>query len=454
MTIPKNILKYLDKYSVVDRWSLNAGKVAGIDSVVVIPALAEKKRLFKTLSSLSENPQSDLKSTLVLCVINNKSIEHNLSEEIDDNQTTLRILKDLVYGKIPDAGLSDDSLCFLFNKILRNNLRVAYVDASSPGCEMSDKSGGVGLARKIGLDLSLRVLDYENNGIKLLFSLDADTLVENNYLRAVRSFFQSKGAQTAVVEFVHQDAEGTDEQAAICCYEIFLRYYVLGLSFAGSPYAFHSIGSTMVCTADAYAAVRGMNRRKAGEDFYFLNKLAKINGVGSIDTTRVYPSSRKSRRVPFGTGKRIVRFLEGSHSKSEYELYDPEVFVVLKKWLEYMSSGSDTDERVILAKAEKIHPLLERYLREQHFDYIWRRLKKNSSSTSVLLKHFIFWFDGFKTLKLVNYLTRNGMPPVEMFSALRALMNMMDKGFPAVVEPGRIPPLHAQFEILECLRSS
>lgn len=206
MVIPEKIVKYIDKYSVGYRWPLNAGELAGIDSVVVIPVLAEKKRLFKTLSSLSENPQSDFKSTLVLCVINNKSIHQTLPEEIDDNQITLRILKDLVDGKMPDAGLSDDSLYCSLNKILRNNLRVAYVDASSPGCEMPDGSGGVGLARKIGLDLSLRVLDYENSVVKLLFSLDADTLVESNYLRAVRSFFQSKKTQTAVVEFVHRDA--------------------------------------------------------------------------------------------------------------------------------------------------------------------------------------------------------------------------------------------------------
>ena len=40
MVIPEKIVKYIDKYSVGDRWPLNAGELAGIDSVVVIPALA------------------------------------------------------------------------------------------------------------------------------------------------------------------------------------------------------------------------------------------------------------------------------------------------------------------------------------------------------------------------------------------------------------------------------
>ena len=32
----------------------------------------------------------------------------------------------------------------------------------------------------------------------------------------------------------------------------------------------------MLCTPDAYVKVEGMNKRKAAEDFYFLEKLAKI----------------------------------------------------------------------------------------------------------------------------------------------------------------------------------
>jgi len=54
----------------------------------------------------------------------------------------------------------------------------------------------------------------------------------------------------------------------------------------------------MICTVDSYIAVRGMNRREAGEDFYFLNKLAKLGDIGQIHATTVYPSARPSRRVP------------------------------------------------------------------------------------------------------------------------------------------------------------
>jgi hypothetical protein len=46
------------------------------------------------------------------------------------------------------------------------------------------------------------------------------------------------------------------------------------------------------------------------------------------------------------------------------------------------------------------------YLRKQRFPDIWRRLKKNSRSSSALLKHLLLWFDRLKTLKLINHLTK------------------------------------------------
>jgi hypothetical protein len=46
-----------------------------------------------------------------------------------------------------------------------------------------------------------------------------------------------------------------------------------------------------------------MNTRQAGEDFYLLQKFIEIGSLQEIRNTAVYPSSRTSLRVPFGTGK-------------------------------------------------------------------------------------------------------------------------------------------------------
>ena len=448
MTIPGNIEKYLTNYSVGNRWRIISGSLKEIDNVVVIPALAESEHIFKTLASLSKNPRSELSRTLAVCVINNGDADSVPADEFTDNQYTLKVLRRLIDGD--GGGLPNFQQSVLFDGIRQSGLRVAYIDASSPGLEMPGKTAGVGFARKIGLDLALGIFNYEKDCPKLLFSLDADTLVERDYLSAVRDSFEKEKATTSVIAFAHQNADSADEQAAICCYEIFLRYYVLSLRRAGSHYAFHSIGSTMVCTAGGYATVRGMNKRRAGEDFYFLDKLAKIGGVRGINTTTVHPSSRASRRVPFGTGKRVIRFTEGK--ESEYSLYDPRSFAVLKEWLEYMSSCRDMDPETILARAGDMHPSLDVFLRVSHFGETWRRLVENSGDRVHLCSHFLRWFDGFKTFKLIRHLTDNGLPPLNMFTALRGLMEMMGKRLPVDVNPGSVPPLRDQMEILDYLR--
>jgi len=52
----------------------------------------------------------------------------------------------------------------------------------------------------------------------------------------------------------------------------------------------------IACTAQAYIAVGGMVRRQAGEDFYFLQKLAKRGPIHEIADTTVRPSPRRSDR--------------------------------------------------------------------------------------------------------------------------------------------------------------
>ena len=160
-----------------------------------------------------------------------------------------------------------------------------------------------------------------------------------NYLSAVYNHFSDDGTiPRPWRDMPIRDLPIQGLLSAICCYEIFLRAYVMGLSFAGSPYAFHAIGSTMACTAQAYVDVRGMNRRTAAEDFHFLNKLAKIGSIGVIETTTVFPSPRPSKRVPFGTGQRVLRFMTGG--TDEYRLYDPRIFEILREWLAGMEDRS------------------------------------------------------------------------------------------------------------------
>ena len=71
------------------------------------------------------------------------------------------------------------------------------------------------------------------------------------------------------MNFAHRSGKNDVEHAAIKIYENFMRYYVRGLEFAGSPYAFYALGSAIICRAEAYVKAGGMRARNGGEDFLF-----------------------------------------------------------------------------------------------------------------------------------------------------------------------------------------
>jgi hypothetical protein len=301
------------------------------------------------------------------------------------------------------------------------------------------------------MDMALRLLKKSSAPRNLIISLDADTIVQNNYLSAIHNYF-TKGVKTGIMAYEHQMPLNCEEQAAICCYEIFLRYWVLGLKYAKSPWAFHSIGSTIVTTTEAYLEVRGMNKREAGEDFYFLSKLAKIGKIGYIKETCVYPSSRPSARVPFGTGKRIQRFLAGVQ-KEEYLLCDPHIFVILADWLQLMNDQFICGEDEILIKTERIHPGLKSFLKNCDFATVWSKICRNAKDEKTLTHQFNVWFDGLKTLKLINYFTKKVYPQINMFEALDRILSMSGMYGLKLNSRTKIPKLEEQIKILQYLRT-
>jgi glycosyltransferase involved in cell wall biosynthesis len=440
---------YLQQYSTGERWNLIANDTENISQVVVIPAYAEREMLFSTLASIAQNPLSSLDNSFILCVINNKS--NSPSAAIKNNLETINYLDALVKKKPLGKFNTDQELYPLLLALSDTKLRLGYIDASSCGYEIPSNSGGVGMARKIGMDMALRLLKNSYAPRNLILSLDADTLVQNNYLSAIKNYFTQK-VKTAIVAYEHQLPLNYEEQAAICCYEIFLRYWVLGLKYAKSPWAFHSIGSTIVTSTEAYLEVRGMNKREAGEDFYFLSKLAKMSKIGYIKETCVYPSARPSARVPFGTGKRIQRFLAGE-GREEYLLYDPKIFVILADWLQLMKDQFKCDDDKILMKTKHIHPMLKSFLKSCDFVPVWSKLRRHAKDEKTLTRQFDDWFDGLKTLKLINYFTREVYPQINMFEALDRILSMSGMPRLELISGTTIPKLEDQIKILQDLRT-
>lgn len=438
---------YLQKYSAGEKWKLIAHHTADISQVVVIPAYAEKEMIFHTLASLARNRASSLEYSFILCVVNNK--KDSPIPVRNNNLKTMEYLDALVKRKSMRHFKKDEELYPIFAGICDAKMKLGYIDACSKGYEIPSNFGGVGMARKIGMDMALRLLWNNTSHQDVILSLDADTLVCQNYLSTVKEHFKSK-VKTAIIAYEHQMPEDQVLQAAIVCYEIFLRYWVLGLQYAKSPWAFHTIGSTIAVSPQAYLEVRGMNKREAGEDFYFLSKLAKIGKIDYIKDTCVYPSARLSTRVPFGTGKRIQRFLEG-RCRDEYCLYDPRIFSILAEWLKLLDGMSGCEDE-ILTKAERIHPHLKTFLMDNHFSLVWPKIRRTAKDKKTLARHLNDWFDGFKTLKLINFFTRGVYPQINMFEALERMFAMSEISVQEFGQEENVPPLSLQIEILRLLR--
>jgi len=436
--LPVIVTSYLKKYG-INKWHIELATNKKFNNIFVIPAIQEYKNIRQLLISLYENNRKYFNESLILFVINNMGSSE--TEVKIDNQNTLKFLRTVI---------ANDKNNEIIEKVNAAGLNVGLVDAATGDLQLPEKDGGVGLARKIGMDLALSIFDYSNGNKKIIGCLDADCIVDKNYISAIVESFNKENLSAALVQFEHLLPEGTKDKLAIICYEIFLRYYVLGLSYARSPFAFQTIGSIMICDYESYIKVGGMNKKKAAEDFYFVEKLAKIARINKIESVKVYPSSRGSWRVPFGTGQRVNRFLAGG--QNEYYLYSPISFELLKQWNNIFLSEEILSSEEYLNKAKIIDSNLYDFLVLNSFNENWDKILNASKTKVQIQKQKITWFDGFRTLKLIHYFRENGYPLINMFEAVKELLNHYDVQLPQIDE-NQMPSIEIQLEYLYRLRN-
>ncbi len=201
MNKPFLIDTYLQNYSTAGKWNLIANDTENISQVVVIPAYAEREMLFSTLASIAQNETSSLESSFILCVINNKS--NSPPAAVTNNLDTMNYLEALVRKKPLRKLASSQELNHILQFLAETKLKLGYIDASSKGYEIPQNVGGVGMARKIGMDAALQLLRNGSAVHNLILSLDADTLVQKNYLSVIKNYFTQK-VKTAIVAYEHQ----------------------------------------------------------------------------------------------------------------------------------------------------------------------------------------------------------------------------------------------------------
>jgi hypothetical protein len=369
---------YLSKQT--DRFTFIQAPPSGLlRFVVVVPAYMEIS-IAGTLNSLKNCtlPHGDIE---VLIVINFAE-----NEPVENKEISGELHKELeLWSKANSAE------------------KIKFIPLLAP--DLPAKHAGAGMARKIGMDQALQRFNTIDRPDGLILCLDADSVVDTNYFTAIEEkIYGMDEYGGCILNFQHPisgDEYPQEVYQSIVQYELHLRYYKQALKHVGFPYYQYTIGSCFGVKADLYARMGGMNRRKAGEDFYFLHKMFPHKPFADIVNTCVYPSPRPSMRVPFGTGATITQMLKNKAEK--FLTYSPEAFFELKEFLNLVAGFYIKSQTIIEKEVQGLPLSLSQFLFENDFIRKIEEIKMNTASADKFIKRFYEWFDGFMVVKFLNY---------------------------------------------------
>lgn len=280
---------------------------------------------------------------------------------------------------------------------------------------------GVGLARKIGVDCAIALIASGIVAQPMVGSTDADAVLPERYLQCLSNTSQ---CVAAIFDFQHTKSHEKVINEATLLYEQRLHHYIAGLKFAKSPYAFHTIGSCFAIHYRAYAQVRGFPKKSAGEDFYLLNKLAKVGNIAHANE-KIRIRSRLSSRVPFGTGPAVSEIVAGKQTIDNYRVYDPVIFVRLRELIELFGQlKPDYSQYELLAT--NLSQVTTQYLQETGFSSLFCKWCRQYKSKQQLNKALTDWFDAFRTLKFIHFCRAKKWPDIPL---KQALAKRIDLGF-------------------------
>ena len=347
--------------------------------IVVIPCFNEFN-ILETLDSIW-NCQRSKASVEVIIVIN--SAENTKQEILDQNIKTYNEVKNWI------AMHDDSSLRFFI--LFEENL--------------PKKFAGAGLARKIGMDQAVYRFNQLNKHDGVIVSVDADSKLKANYFVELEKHFNKHPKTNAITSYFEHDIDGDEFTQeiydAITIYELYLRYYKQTLSYTGFPYSYYTIGSCFAVNANTYVKQGGMNRKQAGEDFYFLHKIFPLGKTYEINSTCVYPSSRPSDRVPFGTGPMIKSIIDSG--EEDFLTYDFDSFLQLKQFFLIIPELYKIHENDLNKVLKKLPVCITEFLKENDIYIAVQEINENSSNIKTFTKRFFNWLNAFRVLKFLNF---------------------------------------------------
>lgn len=371
---------------------------------LVVPAYGERDSLFPLLGSVPAGPRGKV---LIAAVLNARD---DSPGSVHDANAAVRAR---LLTELPEFQDLAADPPIRAHRLPAGTLLV--VDRAVPG-HFLPEGQGVGLARKIGNDAVLTLLAAGRVASPWLHNTDADVLLPRDYFEQTEPI-EPAGVGAAIYFYDHRFEDDPALAEAARLYEISLRYYVLGLAWAGSPYAYQSMGSCLAIPAGAYAAVRGFPKKNAAEDFYVLDKLAKVGSIVRLAGTPLILEGRPSDRVPFGTGRALRDLVGRKRGLAGFRLGNPLAFAHLGEWLRILGaiarSGGGVENA--LARILKDSPFfraeaLEDVLRSLGAFEAVREAVAETRDSGALLRRLHTWFDAFRTLKLLHGLRDAAFP--------------------------------------------
>jgi hypothetical protein len=392
--------------------------------VPIFQQYLDKHAVFSTF--IKEPPSSDLKIVIIIPACNEPDITYTLQSLLNCKRIGSKVEVLILFNHAESA---DDEIKNQNISDYELTSRWAF-DNNTPDLrfypillgEIHHKEAGVGYARKALMDEAIERFNQAGNEQGVIVSLDADSTVSTNYFVEIENaFFKPKPPCCAIFGFEHPyrlPGINPENRSAIVKYELYLRYYRWALARTGFPFPFYTIGSCFAVSALAYVKQGGMNRRQAGEDFYFLNKIFLLDKTIELNSIKVYPSCRVSNRVPFGTGAAVTKII----SHNEWMVYQLCTFETLQQMFKSVKTLFKQRDLQIESYYFQLSGELKSFMAFDEFNAAINQINNNASSEEVFIKKFFQWFDAFKIIKYLNLIHTEQVPRISIEKAAKQLL--------------------------------
>lgn len=332
--------------------------------IVTIPAMNEFGYIQSCIESIKKQTWESF--YIIVCVNQPDHWWKDSKNKIvcENNERTLSYLKNLDYPN------------------------VEVIDRSSPGKGLPPNNKGVGDARNLLFEKALE--KSEDND--LIMCLDADTTFDPGYFQSViKALLNEPDAVAHSNPYYHKLTGEEAIDKAILRYELYMRLYVLNLWRIESPYAFTPLGSNITMYAKSLKDIGKIAPKPAGEDFYLLQKLRKHGRITQYNEHYVYPSSRTSGRVPFGTGPAVTEIM--NHNRRRYPVYPVKSFNAVKETYNLFPVLFDKDVPT---------PMDDFFQKIFGTKNIFYQLRKNFKSREKFIRACHIKIDGLRILQFIK----------------------------------------------------